>query len=141
MNADLKWQTIFWSRVERYSPILCRLLARDDHGNALTVEEISRVSGLSTMEIYYLSVSLGWQGVDIFTMKAFTRGCRMDLTDRDQMKRADIYLRGSMVNGQRCAPKFTHLKKDPERWTKEFRDLLMRYQAHLEFLMSLGRSR
>lgn len=133
MNATLKWQDIFWARVERYSPILVRLLARDEHGYALSIDEISKASGLPPMEVYYLSEQTSWHGVDIWTMKAFTTACRMSLTDRTQMKRADVYLRGYTANpGHRIAPAFLHLRKDQRLWTNYFRPLLKKYLDHLQ---------
>lgn len=134
MNATLKWQDVFWARVERYSPILVRLLARDEHGYPLSIDEISKASGLPPMEVYYLSEQTSWRGVDIWTMKSFTTACRMSLTDRTQMKRSDVYLRGSVSaeSGIRTPPAFLHLRKDQRLWTNYFRPLLKKYLDHLQ---------
>lgn len=104
----------FWTRCERFPPLLCRLLARDgSYGPPLTSIELAQRTGLSEFEILTLSDQVDWRGVDIYTMRKFTEACGLDFTDRVAMKRVHTYLKGKTVAGQRVAPRFGYLRKSP----------------------------
>ena len=114
----------FWKRIERFPPILLRLLARHPHGQPLTGQEIAKNSGLTDWQVNSLSWSTTWEGVDIYQLRNFMIGCGVDLTNSRQMKRIEVYLRGRMQNGQRIPPQFTYLKRHP--WWSEYYQPLMR---------------
>lgn len=121
----------FWRRVDSYSPILVRLMARHPKGKAISTSEIATKSGLAVMTVYCLSEATSWVGVDIYMLKAFTSACGMDFTSRTAMKRADVFLKGRVVGGKRIGPQFLHLKRDPIQWKHYLQPLLQKFLDHL----------
>lgn len=116
-----KTPTSFWKRADRFSPILCRLLAH--RGNRpLTAEEISQVSGLSFWTVETLSMSTSWAGVPVETFRAFTDGCGVDPSNARHMRRIEDYLRGR--------PKFAYIKKSPI-WKSYYEPLMRHWLASL----------
>jgi len=93
----------FYSKAGRYSPILCRLLARVRYGRPLTSQELADSSGLSLFQVEALSRQTNWDGVDIETVRRFTESCGTDFTSRKDMRRVSDYMRK--------APTFAYLKR------------------------------
>tara|TARA_R100000808_G_scaffold24814_1_gene58527 strand:- start:18426 stop:18782 length:357 start_codon:yes stop_codon:yes gene_type:complete len=93
----------FYDKAKRYSPILCRLLARKRYGRPLTSQEISDASGLSLVQVEALSQQTNWNGVDISVMRRFTRSCGTDFSNGKDMRRVSDYMRKS--------PTFAYLKR------------------------------
>lgn len=80
-----------------FAPIACRLLARRKTRTgaviAMTDEDIKRASGLPTHTIKRLSWCLDWDDVAVPDMIRFTRGCGIDLDNRECVKANTRYLR------------------------------------------------
>jgi hypothetical protein len=120
-----------WSRrLDRFVPILVRLLARDPRGRPLTTAEIAERSGLFPMEIETLSRATSWDGVTIPTYRSFCRACNLDLMNSQQAKRNEVYLNGKLVNGVRQPCLWLFLKRDPA-WETYYRPLMLLY---IEFI-------
>ncbi|MCR6656594.1 MAG: hypothetical protein NVV63_12470 [Opitutus sp.] len=87
------------ARLQRFTPITCRILARRVRAKggvvALTDEEIAAGSGLSVPEVAKLSRLRTWTGVPVDTMLAFTKGCGINLSSRDSMKTHSAIIRRS----------------------------------------------
>src|ERR1041385_5542349 len=82
-----------WQLLERYPPILIRLLARRPHGPPLLLEEIAVRSGLSPVHIVAISMQCTWTGVDPYQIKAFMIGCNADIIgDQTSFERIRKYL-------------------------------------------------
>ena len=99
----------FYDKANRFSPILCRLLARKRYGRPLSSQELSDDSGLSLVQIEALSQQVNWNGVDLDTLKKFTQSCGTDFASRSDMRRVSDYMRK--------APTFAYLKR-----SKNFRE-------------------
>lgn len=91
----------FIDRLDRFPPILCRLLARVPRGRALTSVEIADAAGLSVTQVEAISMQTDWRGVDIPTALAFMVGCNTDLTKRSHCVRLDMYLRSNAKDPRR----------------------------------------
>lgn len=112
-----------WHRLERFPPILLRLLSRVRHGRPLTSQEIAQRSGLKVGKVEFLSEASDWTGIDVPTVKAFLHGCDTDIFSRQSFRRMENYLAGTRVKGKRFPPTFRYLKIDP-KWDSYFRPLL-----------------
>lgn len=112
----------FWTRVNRFSPILCRLLARHPYGPPLTEAEIAQRSGLAPYQILTLSALPSWHGVDLFTMKRFTEACGLDFTSSKTCKRIEVYLKGR--------PTFKYLRRSPH-WDSFYRPMIERWRESI----------
>ena len=110
--------------MERFPPILVRLLARKRHGRPLTTIEIAERGGLKPGQVDFISESHNWILIDLPTFRAFTKGCDIDLLDRANFRRIENYLAGVKVKGRRFPPTFRYLKRDP-RWESYYKPLLM----------------
>lgn len=108
----------FWTKAEEFPPILVRLLARRRHGPPLTDEEISRASGIPIYQVFLISQSLDWKGIDIPTMRAFLQACGLDFEDWRQMDRVKRY--------GHSRPTWQYLRKSP-LWKPYFEPLMNRY--------------
>lgn len=113
----------FWRRVRRFSPILCRLLARHRYGPPLSTEEIVRRSGLSALIVAALSEAIDWTGVDLETFRRFTQACGVDPTNAQEMRRIESYLSKRPV-------RFKYLKKSPQ-WETLYKPLMLRWQQSI----------
>lgn len=113
----------FWQRSEIYTPILCRLMAKDD-GKAASSELLSRACHPSVQmtphEIHLLSQSESWNSIPLATMRSFLHACNLDFCNPAQMHRADEYLRRN--------PTFRYLRADP-LWESYYLPLLKRWRA------------
>jgi len=117
-------------RLERFPPILVRLLARDPRGNPLSTAEISRRCGLSRLTVALLSEETSWDQVPISHYRSFCSACGIDLLNAHQIKRQESYLNGKLVNGVRHSPLFLFLKRSPD-WETYYNPLMLRYLSSL----------
>ena len=80
------------AKLARFSPIVCRLLARKKTPTggiaAMTDDDIVRASGLCTADVKHLSWLHSWDNVEVGKMLAFTRGCGLNLDDRQCIHKA-----------------------------------------------------
>lgn len=113
----------FWRRLDRFPPILCRLLARQPRGRPLTTAEISAASGLTEVGVFTVSNQTDWKGIDIYTMRRFTEACGVDITSRSEMTRVESYLRKR--------PNWRYLRRDPQ-WHTYFQPLIKLWLATLK---------
>lgn len=113
----------FYERARRFPPGLIRLLARKKNSKPLTNDEIASASGLSAYEVVLISQKTDWRGIDIDTMRRFTRGCGIDLENARDVKRITVYLKGTRdANGKRVAPTFRYLRRSGQ-WESFYRPL------------------
>jgi hypothetical protein len=111
----------FWTRSERIPPILVRLLARRKHGPPLSDREIAEASSLPIHQVFCISQSLTWDGIDLPTMRKFLTGCKVDFENTKQMDRVEAYLR------IKPAPSWQHLRMSPD-WLTFYAPLIRRYR-------------
>lgn len=111
---------VFWYRVDQFSPLLCRLLARHKRGLPLTDEEIAAFGGntLTPYDVRCIAELESWDDVRLRDMRAFLRGCGLDFCDRESMHRVTEYLKMKKN-------RFQYLKKSPQ-WEAVFKPLLKR---------------
>lgn len=121
---DAERQIDFWSRIERFPPILVRLLARTKpRGPALTTTEIAKRSGLTANQVAAISEQVTWNGIDVYEMRAFLNGCNLNfVSDPASLDRIYSYLRKR--------PTWKFLRVHPQ-WREVFEPLLRRYRDHL----------
>lgn len=113
----------FWQRAENFPPILCRLLARENHGGhpaPMTDEAIASRSGLTIYRVNAISNSLSWADVELHAMRQFLIACELDFCDAKQMKRLTMYMRRGRL---------AYLRRSPN-WTTQFEPLLQRWHRH-----------
>ena len=91
--------SVFYQRIDKYPPVLVRLMARKPRakgsGNGtrpLSTGEIASLSGLPSSMVEGLSHSTTWKGVDVYTVRDFTVACGVDFTNPLHMKRLSQYL-------------------------------------------------
>ncbi|HYF35178.1 MAG TPA: hypothetical protein VD994_07830 [Prosthecobacter sp.] len=60
-------------------PRVCRVLARDHRGKALTRKQLAARSGLSEWFILFVSRLEKWDEVSVSSAQAFSRACGVDL--------------------------------------------------------------
>lgn len=107
----------FKQRLDRYPPILIRLLTTRGRGAEKWVptdRQIAEASGLSMAQVKFVSYSTSWDSIPIATAYSFLMGCDIDLEKRRCFRRLEWMRR----NGR-----FTHLKKSP-LWKTQFEELL-----------------
>ena len=85
-------------RLDRFPPIVCRLLARKraiKGGGIVPIPaaEIARNSGLTLTQVASLSPLLDWSTVPAATAVAFARGCGIDLDDRNSLRHHHAYIK------------------------------------------------
>ena len=104
---------MFYKRIDKYPPVLVRLMARKPRGvgsgngtRPLSTSEIAKLSSLPVSMVEGLSHSTTWEGVDVYTVRDFTVACGVDFTNPLHMKRLAQYLQ------KRGA--FHYLKKDKD---------------------------
>lgn len=80
-----------------FTPIACRLLARRRGPSgafiSMTDTEICRASGLPMARVKQLSWMSSWDHAEVGVMLAFTRGCGVDIDDRNAVRGNARYLR------------------------------------------------
>ena len=115
-----------WSILEKYPPVLVRLLARtwtdganggSSHGavRALSDEEVAIDSGLPIDAVREISKLTSWGTVPMGAVRLFCIGCHFDPFNYWDRNRTSAYTRTN--------PKFTYLKKSPH-WVGVFRPLI-----------------
>lgn len=114
-----------WVKLERFPPVLVRLLARlpseeTGYPRAMTDEEIAARSDLSVSTVAALSRLTSWDDVSLRHLRAFVLGCGVDFADRVAMRRLTRYIAH--------IPSFAYLRKDAE-WLK-YRELMKLYVNH-----------
>lgn len=85
---------------------------------------------MTETEVVVHSKATTWVGVDIPTYRAFCQACNLDLMNSVEAKRNESYLNGKLINGQRQAPQFLYLKRDPD-WETYYKPLMARYLESL----------
>jgi hypothetical protein len=118
---------LFWDRIDRYPPILLRLLARIPRSRPLETFEIASRSGLSESTVEAIGQQTDWRGVDIPTARAFMTGVGIDLSDRSDCRRIRVYLKSAPKTP---ANRFPYLKRS-EKWESYFLPLLKKFVNHL----------
>src|SRR5688572_19186637 len=113
---------VFRHRLERFPPILLRLLARERRGRPLTVNEIAARAGLPVSEVVEMSHLLSWHHVTMAKFLGFCDGCRIDLLDRSCVRRIEDYLRKG--------PKFKYLRTNQE-WKSVYKPMLIEYRESI----------
>ena len=115
-------------RLLRFPPIICRLLARKGSGRGLVLlhdSEIAERSGLSVAQVQGLSHLLTWDDVICRHMLNFSKGCGIDLSDRDSLAKHWRYIKSRRA--------FLYLRAQPDyetRWKPM-------YAAYVNYLRSL----
>jgi|SRR5215471_13086108 len=121
----------FWERLDRYPPILVRLLATDDKGEPLSSQSIAQAARMEVYQVDSLASETSWYLVTIGMAKRYLKACRVDLADPRQMKRIDVYLRGKKNgDGSRRPPCFRYLRLSPD-WEHYYLPLMNRYRESL----------
>lgn len=108
MPRPLKFQ----QRLDRYPPILIRLLATGARrsrgaaaaGEILTDQQIATAGGLSIADVKRLSYSTSWTGLLDFYHPFAVLGCGIDLEKRRTFRRLEFMRRHG---------RFTHVRKSP----------------------------
>lgn len=109
---------MFWVRLNRYPPVLCRLLAREKRGRPLTTAEIADTSGLPPAKVEAISASISWDRVEVNDMRAFIQACGCDFDHQPNMRRVEDYIRKGA--------KFTYLKRSPY-WKNYYYPLVVKW--------------
>lgn len=118
---------LFWERIDRYPPVLCRLLARVPKGKPLTTEQIAERSGLSPVQVEAISRQTDWRGIDLPTARSFMLGCNTDLSDRKHCRRIWMYLKSQPRVPSR---RFSYLRRS-SNWKTYYLPLLEVFVNHL----------
>lgn len=115
----------FPSKLDRFPPVVIRLLARDQHGRrvvALTDAQIVHRSGLSLGEVRHLSRQTSWGDITIDAMLAFCKGCGANFDNRRWIQKNSTYM--DSIKG---LPKY--LVDSPE-WATTFEPLIATWLRH-----------
>lgn len=106
-------------KIDRYPPVLVRLLARHGNGDAMSDQDLVG-DHLSLAEVKRLSYLDSWDDVTVDLLFRFVTACGVDFTDPERLKVLNRYLKN---------PKFDHLRRHAQ-WP-EFRSMLAVYAATL----------
>lgn len=111
-----------WVKLNRYPPVLVRLLAKADAVTTLTDSAIQERSKglLSLADIKRFSYATSWDDVPVAKMKAFVQACGVDFACRETMRTLNRYLSRD--------PQFIHLTRDPR--FSEYKDMLREFYRH-----------
>lgn len=109
-------QSIWW-KLDRFPPVLVRLLAKNQDGTAATDHQLAEYQGLDLADVRWLSLLTSWDEVPVGKLRAFVTACGVDFANREQMRNANRYLNSS--------PKFTHLCRDKN--FPAFKEMLKAY--------------
>lgn len=110
-----------WSKLDRYPPVLIRLLAKNPDGTAMTDDQIGR--HIDPALVGWLSLKTNWSDVPVQHARSFISACRADLGDRNWVRRTNRYVKPD------SNAKFTHLVNSPE-WPR-FKRLLAIYVSSI----------
>lgn len=109
----------FFNRLQIYSPILVRLLARH-RGKPMGWQQICNASPyLTPPQVEYISQATSWETVQVADMREFLLATGCDFTDYEQMKRLDNYIMSR--------PKLRHLQNSSD-WTAYYRPMLIKWR-------------
>lgn len=121
-STNLEMKQTFWTRLDTFPPVLCRMLARHKKGLAKTSVDIALDGRIPLREVEILSKSTTWDGTPINILRGYLIGCELDFCNPKQMRRLHEYLRN---------PKWYHLKQHPQYKTV-FVPILKVYQDYLK---------
>lgn len=116
----------FKQRLDRYPPILIRLLATQGRrrrgpaaaGAVLTDHDIASASGLPLAEVKRLSYSTSWAGIPVDVAYQFLAGCDIDLEKRRTFRRLEYMRRDGHFRHLRQSPLFeTQFTEMIELWS------------------------
>jgi hypothetical protein len=110
-----------WEKLEKFPPVLVRLLAKDTQGRGLTDHEVAAASGLPVADVKRLSYLTSWDNVSNHDTRRFLSGCGCDLFTPRHYKTLSQY--------RRRTSKFVHLTRHAN-W-HEFREMMRVLAAHL----------
>lgn len=84
-----------WIKLDRYPPLLVRLLARTAGGRLMSDDEVLRRSKgqLDRSDLAYLAYALSWERVPVGQMRAFVIACGVDFADPARMRSLNRYLK------------------------------------------------
>lgn len=117
--------TTFWKNAERFPPILVRLLARHKYGKPLSALEISEASlgSVTPAQVEAISQCTQWGSIRMVEAAGFMRGCGLDLCNRQQLKKAEAYLRKN--------PNFRYLRESQD-WEAYYKPMMTRWASSPE---------
>jgi len=96
-----------WAKLDRFPPVLVRLLAKNADGSAMTDAQIVNAanSRVSLADVKRLSFTTDWDdAVSVRHCRNFVKACGVDFANREQMRNANRYISKD--------PKFLHLRRD-----------------------------
>lgn len=116
-----------WTKLDRYPPVLVRLLARTRSGRIMSDDEIldrAATLGFTYLDksaIVSLTYARSWDWASVREMREFCLSCGVDFANAAKMRSLNRYLRNH--------PKFAHVKRGltPE----QYRELFMILQTAL----------
>lgn len=113
----------FFTKIDRFPPVVCRLLARTKTRGAgvkpMADAEIALLAGMTVSQVASLSRLTSWEDVPVKTLRAFSTACGVDFTSRTAMRQLTRYIKHQ--------PSFAFLRKSPD-WPT-FRELMKIYAA------------
>jgi len=116
--------TGFQARLDRFPPVVCRLLAKHPWGPPFTSQEIASRSGLSEYKVVALSPLTSWDEVSVRDMRAFLKGCDMDFDNGEAMNRVRCYLKSKSKR------MFVHLRRSKQKeYFAELAEIAMTFIA------------
>lgn len=109
-----------WAKLDKFPPVLIRLLARKG-GEAMTDAEISSAATLPIGTVKRLSYTKQWDDVPIEEAMRFMKACGCDIDDRETFRNLNRYLKN---------PRFEHLRRH-KQWP-QFQELLAVFAETLQ---------
>jgi len=104
-------------RLEEFTPIVCRLLARESvesgRVESLTDKQIAARSLMPEWQVNSISWLPTWDSVEVGIMLRFTTGCGINLDDYKLMEKHSKYLSNK--------PAWKYLRRDAEQWNRRWR--------------------
>ncbi len=89
--------------LNEFPPPVIRMAARSGRGKPMTLKEIAHNSGLSLSMATWVSQQDCWNGVEVWAVDDFLRGCGYEFTDLSKLRK---YLRRTSKSKDRP---FSHL--------------------------------
>jgi len=111
-----------FKHLHSYPPALCFLLSKK-RGQPMSIEDISKSSGLNIGKTIALCNAMSWQGVDVYELHAFAKACGIDFLNARSMNRAECYVRHT---GTGLRTPFARLSKSPD-WDTVYLPLIVRW--------------
>lgn len=119
------------TRLLRFPPIVCRLLARKGRGargkglSPMSDQEIANRSGLSVAEVRSISWQTTWDNLPCAQMLSFSNACGIDLSCRNSIHKHSRYIKSQH--------RFIYLKRDAEYDTR-WKPMIATYTDYLRSL-------